>query len=259
MKLNVVPIIQDLRDLYQIPDRMDRFHAYVALLSGKTHGEPLPIGNFSPMGQRQADYLDCLLRIQAENMAEKAIEATTLRLRAQNVEARVMLVVVDEPRNGWTQRSLTDATWRFGVQADTIPKSMQPIGFRPWVSVQLWTDVEPSANYIHQETASALFRYLHRRKFGTGNTLLEMMTQEGRALAFAGLSPSLGSEELEKVRAVIQPYLACSEYPICFAALYGDDSAQAVGYEPLGMQKNAGFDLGLSLAIKVGAPEQFLI
>ena len=52
----ITPILRDLRSLYDISDRMERFKAYVELFTGTSKGEPFPIGNFSPMGRRQMDY-----------------------------------------------------------------------------------------------------------------------------------------------------------------------------------------------------------
>jgi hypothetical protein len=40
---------------------------------------------------------------------------------------------------------------------------------------------------------------------------------------------------------VLQPYLDSGAYPICFAALYGDTAARALGYTPLGLSDWAGF------------------
>lgn len=67
MKAVLTNILDDLRGLYTIADRFERFDAYVSLSSGKaqgggkTRGEQLPLGTFSPMGERQAGYLDYLI------------------------------------------------------------------------------------------------------------------------------------------------------------------------------------------------------
>lgn len=241
----VEPVLQDLRDLYDIKDRMERYHAYVALMTGKTRGEYLPIGSFSPMGERQAAYLDKLVALRAEAEAQEAALRSAVRLPHEKLDVRVILVVVDEPKNGWTQRSLTDADWRFGADVDMQPRSLPAKCDKHWVSVQLWTDVTPTPGYVRQETAAALYRYCHRKKFGIARTLQDMLRQEGKVLAFAGLSPTASGPELAETRQRIAPYLASEDYSVCMAALYGDDAAVAVGYNPLGIGKNMGFQLAL--------------
>ena len=75
MDIVLTPILEDLRGLYDITDRFERFDAYVSLSSGtsrgghKTRGEHL-LGTFSPMGERQAAYLDKLIALGAEPLAQ---------------------------------------------------------------------------------------------------------------------------------------------------------------------------------------------
>ena len=159
-----------------------------------------------------------------------------------------MLVVADVPRNGWTQRQLTDAEWRFTLSNDIRPKSASSAGFSSWVSVLLWTDTEATETYVEREVRGALYRALHRRYIGPPNTLAEMMGQEGRVLAYAGYTPELAADELAYSREVIAPHLQKSDFPVCFAALYGDEAAKAAGYEALGLTANAGFQLALHKA-----------
>ena len=237
MQVTLRPVLRELRALYDIEGVWPRFQAYVKLLSGGP--ELLPIGQFSPMGQRQPGYLDALLELGAENLGHEAARGAAAQLDAVNAHLRLMLVVVDEPRNGWTQRDLTDASWRFAAEEGD-----------GWVTVQLWTDVPPTADYVRRETWASLYRAAHRRVFGLPGTLTEMLAQEGRAAAFAGEEPQLDAEELAYTREVIAPHLNSDHFPTCFAALYGDAAARRVGYPPHGLSERAGFALGLADALK---------
>ncbi len=156
-----------------------------------------------------------------------------------------MLVVADVPRNGWTQRHLTDAQWRFTLKDDTLPKGVTLEGFDRWVSVLLWTDTQVSEAYLRREVRGALYRALHVHYVGAPRTLAQMMRQEGRVLAYAGYRPELDAGELDYSREAIKPYLQSAEFPVCFAALYGDEAARSVGYEALGLTAQAGFQLAL--------------
>ena len=250
MDVVLTPILEDLRGLYTIADRLERFDAYVSLFSGtsrggqKTRGEPLPLGTFSPMGERQAAYLDALIALRAEQLAQAATDDVTADFTSLTNRFRLMLVVADVPRNGWTQRHLTDAEWRFTLKNDTLPNAALD-GFDRWVSVLLWTDTEATETYVKREVRGALYRALQRRYVGSPDTLAAMMQQEGRVLAYAGYTPELDTDELAYSREVISPYLQKSAFPVCFAALYGDEAAKAAGYEALGLAANAGFQLAL--------------
>ncbi len=250
MKVVVTEILDDLRDLYRIEDRFRRFEAYVSLSSGKARGggkargEPLPLGTFSPMGQRQAGYLEQLIAMGAEGLAQVAADEVAEAFADLTDRFRLMLVVADVPKNGWTERQLTDAEWRFTLKNDTLPNTM-PTSFDRWVSVLLWTDTEATKAYVESEVRGALYRTLHVRYVGVPRTLGEMMRQEGRVLAYAGCVPKLDLEEVQYSRVVIASYLQSTEFPVCFAALYGDAAARQVGYDALGLAADAGFQLAL--------------
>jgi len=252
-------ILEDFRDLYWIEDRFERFDAYAALGSGKARGEPLPVGTFSPMGERQAGYLDCLIAMGAEELAQATADKVVKEFADFHDRFRLMLVVADVPRNGWTERRLTDAEWRFTLN-ETLLKSMTLEGFDRWVSVLLWTDTEATEAYVTREVRGALYRALRARYLGSARTLSEMMQQEGRVLAYAGYTPELDAEELEYSREVIAPYLQSADFPVCFAALYGDAAAKQVGYEALGLSADAGFQVALHDASTENAhpPEEAL-
>lgn len=251
MKVVLTNILDDLRGLYTIADRFERFDAYVSLSSGKargsgkTRGEPLPLGTFSPMGERQADYLDRLIAMGAEGLAQATAAEVAADFATLTDSFRLMLVVADVPRNGWTQRHLTDAEWRFTLKNDTPPKVAAREGFDRWVSVPLWTDTEATEAYISREVRAALYRALHLRYLAAPHTLAEMMQQEGCALAYAGYTPTSAAEELAYTREVVKPFLQSTNFPVCFAALYGDDAARQVGYKALGSTASAGFELAL--------------
>ena len=259
MKVTLTEVLKDLRGLYDIEDRFQRFDAYRALAIGETRGEYRPIGTFSPMGERQADYLDRLLALDAERLARVSADEVAADFALLPDKFRLMLVVADESRNGWTERNLTDAQWRFTLKDDTLPRNVVMKDFDRWVTVLLWTDIEATEDYVKRETRAALYRALHFCYVGSPKTLQEMMQQEGRVLAYAGYTPTSSPEELAYSREVIQPHLQSSEFPVCFAALYGDEAARDAGYEPLGLESKAGFQLALADGLRQNDPERWLL
>ena len=207
MNIILTPVLQDLRKIYDVKGMMPRFEAYRSLMLTQ-RGETLPLGVFSPMGKKQPDYLDKLIAMDAESIASDTIEKVLHKLSGIDSNYRIMLVVVDGKHNGWTERHATDAEWRFQNKYDTVPK--QDPSFDRWITVQLWTDSEPTSEYIQQETLSAIYRALHQRVFGIPRTLLAMIEQEGRAHVFAGRITALSQEEVQQGLADISKHLELS-------------------------------------------------
>lgn len=222
---------------------MDRYWAYVDLMT-KAKGELLPLGDFSPMGKRQAHFLDQLIALDVENFAANACAQVCRELDTDAV-FRVMLVVVDEPSNGWTQRFLTDADGRFSSAIEKLKKSSDH--FDRWVAVQLWTadhhlkPVEPSLELVQQATRGALFRAYWQRQHGYPVTLRHMLKQEGHVLRFSQPSLEFDPATATQLKSIIDPLLDSEDYTKNISALYGDEAAISVGYEPLGLPQYAGF------------------
>jgi hypothetical protein len=78
-----------------------------------------------------------------------------------------------------------------------------------------------------------------------------MLDQEGLAGLFSQAMPALARAEIAEARAIIHGIEAdTAPYPVIFAALYGDDAARELGYQPLGLPPRAGFDVALADALE---------
>ena len=245
MKVTLVPVLQSLRSVYDVEGVMPRFGAYTSLMTCNPK-DVLPLGAFSPMGKTQPRYLDTLLDLEAESIAQEAAAEAASRLSSVSDSYRLVLVVVDAPedKNTWTDRYLTDAEWRFESKYDTTTRAAgeeQSVG--SWLTVQLWTDTPATTTYVTQETQAAIYRAAHRRHVGVPETLGEMMAQEGRAQRFAGCKCRLPLDD--PTVATLDRYRESTHYPTCFAAMYGDVGASRAGYPELGLDPLAGFRLGL--------------
>jgi hypothetical protein len=253
MKLLPHPIIEECRAIYELQDPMERFSTYIDLMT-KKHGELLPLGDFSPMGKRQKDFLKKLVEIKAENIVRDACALVSQEIPSDSV-FRVMLVAVDEPKNGWTQRYLTDADSRFSDKVATLPRKYLVGKFDRWVTVNLWTvddlvnPIEITEAIVTRLTRAAIFRAYHQKIKGFPLTLAETLRQEGAALNFAGEKISLPDLDVEISKSIIKQYLNTEDFTIIFAAMYGDAAAESVGYTPLGLKSMAGFAVAQAEAI----------
>ncbi len=220
---------------------LDRYCSYKRLMVDGP--ELLPLGDFSPMGRRQPEYLDALLAVDAEGLATEYAHEIETELEDVQAKFRLILVVADQTGNGWTQRWLTDAAWRFGPE-----KVPQQTSEHRWITVQLWTHASPTLAYLRSQVRGAVMWAVWRVQHGLPVTLADHLAQEGAALRsgdglFAGEPLSLEQVELSYTRQVLAPLLGSDHWPTIFAALYGDEATREVGFPPLGLSALAGLGL----------------
>jgi hypothetical protein len=253
MKFELVPILEKLRDLYLIPRGPDRFGAYIDLATGgATASKDIPyppLITVNPMAKEHAlEFVESWISLGAEDVARTMLEGANLRLESVEYSrsVKVGLSVLDDLKGGWTNRTFNDAA-RFKVS-----ESLEKTG---WVCVPIWTSEIPTLEELRTVVLESAFRAAFVVQHGDPKTLREMMTQEGAVAAFASCSLEFDNlesqqEELEYSRAVISAHLESTHQPTVIACLYGDEAAKELGYPPLGLSKNAGFQLALADALE---------
>jgi len=163
---------------------------------------------------------------------------------------RVALVVSDDIGGMWTERTNAEATARFNRRGASLAG---------WVVPTFWTSDRPTAAAIEAEMIAEIYRTIALETESDERTLSAVMRIEGRALRFAGASPGLGRDEIEHARVALSPLVERSEWPLIIAAMFGDQTAQQYGYEPLGLPTRAGFEVALADALgDPRAPEAYL-
>jgi hypothetical protein len=239
MKLEFVPILSIAKEFYQVPLGMERFDAYIKAM-GAYHDDIalVPMVGMNPMAKPHvSEKINELIALEVE----AAIETELSNLEQAFMDFpgffKVGICVADDVKGGWTNRYLNDCGSRF-FEVCAIQK-------RPWVTVILWASETYTYQKIRAILQAQVFRTIYRLQFGDAKTLLEHLTQEGQALAFAQNTVKLEFDDLEYSREVIAPYLTSTHFPTIFASLYGDEAAKNVGYPALGLSSNAGFELAL--------------
>ncbi len=251
MKFELVPILEKLRDLYLIPRGPDRFQAYIDLATGgasATKDIPYPpLITVNPMAKEHAlEFVESWSSLAAEDVARTVLEEANLRLKSVKYSGtvKVGLSVLDDLMGGWTNRTFNDAA-RFKVG-----ESLKKTG---WVCVPVWTNEIPKLEELRSVVLESACRAAFVVQHGDPKTLREMIAQEGTVAAFANRLLEFDAEELEYSRALIAPHLDSTHQPTVIACLYGDDAAKELGYLPLGLSKNAGFQIALADALEVKA------
>jgi hypothetical protein len=234
MSIEVVPALRAQRDLLDLPRGMERFDAYVKTMIDPNDRVILPLQTFNPMSREHvAEVLDALLDMGAEEIAAEAARDADRRIGGIERPMRLLLVVADDARGGWTDRSITDYEFRF------TKKAMLGEG---WVQVIEWSSEGASVERIHRDVQAQMYRTLYLDRFGLPVTLGEMIRQEGMASAFAGSSErELAADDLEYTREAIKAHLDSKDRGVHIACLYGDEAAASCGYAPSGFSRWAGF------------------
>ena len=230
-------LLQIQRNLLDTPRGPARFQRYLATMLDANGNPRLPLAAFNPMSKDHvATLLDRLLAMDAEEIGKTAMNEAGEQLPEfkGSDSTQVGLVVADDARGGWTNRWLFEAKHQFEGRYEQR---------RGIITALLWSSEPADAMQVRQKVHAAIYRHDFISRQGPAKTLGQMLTQEGMAAGFAGLS----MEPLPAAVAnVIKAHLETTHYPTIIACLYGDEAAEACGYEPLGLPANAGLRYALA-------------
>jgi len=230
-----------VRELYRLPRTFERFQGYLELVRADG-SEALPLSQLNPMAKPHAlERLEQLLEIGAEDHALAAAREAAARMRDTEDSVRVIVLLMDDAKGGWTNRAFAEFSHRYERKYEVS---------RGWASVVVWTSEDPTRELVEQRTFESLYRTLDERRHGPVRTLREIADREGRTMRFAGDERRYDDDTLESIRETIEPHLDSHAAPIVFAALYGDAIAESLGYPPLGIPDRGGYELALANALE---------
>ena len=245
MKLDLFPTLQIQREFFAKPREIARFWEYLGILSD---GDDIvtPINSLNPMGrEHNAAMVEELIAIDAEAVATQALAEAEQRLPNAPGAFKFSLVVSDDLRGMWSNRTSGELSRRVpGAKLDNALK-------RGFIEISCWVSQQWSPEMIRQEVLMMAYRLAYWQMRTAPKTLDEVMTQEGLAMRFAGLSLSMPADDLDYSRHVLAPYRAATETAILMPALFGDEAAREFGYAPLGLSPRAGLEVALAEALAV--------
>jgi hypothetical protein len=239
MKITYVPLLAELREIYELPRGRDRFRQYLRTIVNDAGDDvdavPLLISN--PMGKEHVvAHLDAALALDADGLAAQACAAATDELAELPGDFRAALTVADDLKGGWTNRYADEFTMRCPV----------PGAKRFWITGVLWSSEAPTADLIRQTMLAAVYRSAYALRYGPARTLRDLLAQEGYATARAGCTtPALDPEDIEYTRQVIAPFLDVTDMRTCVECLFGDVTAESLGFSRRGLSPWAGLALAL--------------
>lgn len=243
MNLSYVPLLAEERALYSRPRDYKRFKAYLHMNFDATKGETrFPLLGMNPMAKGHvADFLDALLAINADDVAEQAMGEAAPHLAEVPGTNRVCLSVADDVAGGWTNRYSLEYSTRLSA-----PPTVRRPWFDEWLPVTIWVSEPPTAVMVREEVLTTLLRVGHIHSHGHARTLGELIAQEGQVMLAAGCTtPVFDTEEIEYTRAVLAPYLESTDMRTGIECLFGDTAARTLGFSPMGLSHRAGLALAL--------------
>ena len=237
MRIEYVPLLKVQRELYDLPRGFDRFREYLrTMVDPETKDLALPLSAMNPMGKDHLPrFLDALLAMDADGEAARAASQAAAALGDDPGDFKLTLVVSDDLKGGWTNRYTTELGHRFHEKA---------MYRRGWITGILWTSETYTPSAVREEALMSIFRAAYIQRHGYAQTLGEMLTQEAEVMARAGAEgPTLEADDLDYTRQVLDPYLPRTDRATIIAALFGDEAAKQLGYQPLGLSPRAGLAL----------------
>ena len=250
MRLQLVPLLQPLRDLYRLPRDYARFRQYLGMIVNDT-GDDLklpPLVAANPMAKDHvALVLDSLLALDAEAVAAQAVADAAAMLPDVPGDYKVGLTIADDSAGGWTNRYACEYALRFpDIRGGQAPRLVPDSERSRWITAVLWSSEPASAQAVREAVLTSVHRLAYFHRHGPARTLRGRMAQEGHVMASAGCTgPTLEADDPEYTREVIAPFLDAEDMRTTIECLCGDAAGKTLGFTPRGLSLWAGLALAL--------------
>jgi hypothetical protein len=252
VKLDYVPLLQVLREVYAIPrseivqGKPRRFQQYLrTIFPPDGQGvELFPLLAANPMAKEHVtDLLDALLALDADGIGAQAAAEAAARFADDPGDYNVALVVVDDLKGGWTNRYANEFSYRFQVGP---PEDLPKWAKRFWITAVLWSSEPPTAQAAREAVLTAVYRLAYVQRHGPALTLRDRLVQEGEVMAMAGCTgPFLDADDIAYTREVLAPFLDADDMRTTVECLFGDAGGRTLGFTPRGLSPWAGLALAL--------------
>ena len=235
MAFQLVPIIDRMLALYQLPRGQARFEAYLEMLQGPSKKDIiLPIGAYNPMGKEMvADKLRELKALGAEEVMKGVLEEVNERV-GEEQEWKVVLNLADDVGGAWSNYFTTDFSSKFDINA---------LVKRRFCTPYFWTSETYSTELILQRTKAYLYRNLYWVKNGKPQSLEDHCTQE------IYVQQQLNVETLDdapahwaKIEAFYTKHKTSEDYSVIFNFFYGDEASRVLEFKEHGASLNSGWE-----------------
>ncbi len=233
--VRIAPTLHTMAGVYALTreggPKSPRFAAYVA--QTPTNWGLVP---YNPMaGDAAVDTVNALLALDAETLAQHAAQHAT---DACHYTDEVVLAIAVRSTGLWTDRIATEVDERASAKRRVRHQGV----------ISLWSREENDTENIAREAAAETGRVMWHAIHGVADTLNRVLACEGFAYALAEPLGGLGRyatpitpEESVAVIEALDVLGDTRQAGEIAGVLYGDDTAKAMGWTPLGLPQFAGY------------------
>jgi hypothetical protein len=230
MTFELLPIIDTMLNLYEMPLNQERFQAYLKILQGDTKGDlKMPIGGFNPMAKPHIkEKLIELKKLGAENIIQETLATLNTRFDKLNKGTyQVALNLSDDIAGGWTNHYTSDYDSKFRLNALVERQFCVPI---------FWASEQFSEALIRQRTEEYVLRTIYWLDHTKPLTLKDHIEQEKFVAKNSPFSnDGRMQQDIEKLDAFYKKNQDATNYSIIFNFLYGDKAASAFNFPTFGI------------------------
>lgn len=239
MRLEVIPVLQKMKELYESSRNRERFDAYLFMLQGADGNDMmLPIASYNPMGKELAlQKVNELIEHDAEAILRDVIERTNAMSIAGDTGNRTIGVAInlaDDVEGSWSEKDRTDYNSKFKIDALLKRNFCTPI---------FWTSESANREVIERRSEEYLYRTQYWLEHGAPSTLADMVEQEIAVQGhFSDDSTELSGKEVEKLEAFLDQHGDSEEMVMHLNFFYGgNDGAHDMPYPDPTLPRNGGY------------------
>jgi hypothetical protein len=244
MIIEYVPLLPELSRLYALPRDMNRFRSYLKTVVNEAgdDAEYAPLVLANPMAREPVrDLVESYLSIDADGIAERELALISQDFESFRNPIRATLMIVDDLQGGWTNRFATEIWLRRIHDPGTLKPRQQN---RFWLTGVLWASEPVTEENVRTAIRAAAYRLQYVFEHGYAATLRSLVRQELAVIRMSGQSqPALSPAEEVWTRQILADRAEADDPATLVAFLFGDEAADSLGFERLGLAPSAGLRL----------------
>ncbi|MCU0444611.1 MAG: hypothetical protein MUE85_06795 [Microscillaceae bacterium] len=225
MRFELLPILDQMLDLYQKPRGFERFKEYLKTLQGDTEADlAIPISGFNPMAKEHIlDKLGELKALDIEKIMENALLDLNKKLQNHNEHRFFKLAfnLADDLKGGWTNRYTSDYDSKFKIQALLKRGFCVPI---------FWASEAFSQSLILERTLEYAYRSIYWLQNPKPQTLQEHLQQEIFVAQNIQYQNSNFEVDFKEMHHFYTKNQQSDNYHLIFNFFYGNNATQSLGF-----------------------------
>jgi len=232
----LLPLLDQMIELYKVPISEERFKIYLNLLQGgEKDNLNLPIQGFNPMAKSHViEKLEELNALDIGSVIQDVASNFKFQNKSQvDLKFKVAFNLADDLKGGWTNYFTTDFDSKFKINALVERKFCTPY---------FWTSETVNKDLIVQRVKEFCRRTFYFYENGKPVTLIDHFNQEKFAAEHANtLASIINRAEIKLATSFLEKHYKSDDYNLIFNFFYGDAGAQSLGFMPLNLPDNLGW------------------